>query len=763
MSILGTRVLRKEDPAFLTHGARYLADLDDPRLEGAATVVFVRSQIAHGRIESIDKGEAETMPGVVAVVTAQDLGMGLLPRNPPAPDTMRQPALATDTVRFVGEPVVAVLAETEAQALDAAEQIWVDVDPLPPVVDVRRAATDGVVLFPEAGTNTAIDFPTEADDNLFGGCDVVVRQEMMNQRLAGCPLEGRAGAATWIDGRLVTFLSTQAAHAARDRLAQWYELDRADVHVVTPDVGGGFGPKIGMYPEYYVLGALSRRAGRPVRWVERRTENMLAMGHGRAQAQTIEIGGSRDGQVLAYRLTGIQDAGAYPMVGAYLPSFTAMMAPGVYDIPRVVTDLRSVVTTTAPTVAYRGAGRPEASSAIERAMDLFAAEIGMDPVEVRRRNLIPPFSEPYTTAVGATYDVGDYAGALDRALDAAGYDRLRDEQAGRRDEGGPVQLGIGVSIYVEITAGPRPGQPEFAEIVMDDGGRVTVYTGSSAHGQGHATSFSMLVSDATGVPMDRITVVHGDTDAVQSGVGTYASRSLQVGGTAVLRTAEQVVARAKEVAADQLEADPSDVVLDPVAGRFHVAGAPALTVTWAEVVVAAGGTLRESLTHKTTAPTYPFGAHVAVVDVDTETGKVELRRIITCDDAGRMLNPLLVEGQRHGGIAQGVAQALCEEMLYDEDGNPQTTNFADYTVISAAELPPYELVPMETATPVNPLGAKGVGESGTIGATPAVHSAVIDALAHLGVRHVEMPTTPQRVWDAIRAARSSGGASEESP
>jgi carbon-monoxide dehydrogenase large subunit len=425
--------------------------------------------------------------------------------------------------------------------------------------------------------------------------------------------------------------------------------------------------------------------------------------------------------------------------------------------------MRSVVTNTAPTVAYRGAGRPEASSAIERAMDLFAAEIGMDPVQVRRRNLIPPFDEPFTTPVGATYDIGDYVGALDRVLEAADYDQLRAEQTGRRAQGGPVQMGIGVSIYVEITAGPRPGQHEFAEVVMDDRGEVTVFTGSSAHGQGHATSFSMLVSEATGLPMDRITVVHGDTDAVQSGVGTYASRSLQVGGTAVLRTAEQMIERARELAADQLEADPSDVVLDPTAGQFHVAGAPAVTVTWNDVVTAAGGTLRESLTYETTAPTYPFGAHVAVVDVDTETGKVELRRIITCDDAGLMLNPLLVEGQRHGGIAQGAAQALCEEVIYDEDGNPQTTNFADYTVISAAELPPFELVTMETPTPVNPLGAKGVGESGTIGATPAIHSAVIDALAPFGVQHIEMPTTPQRVWNAIRSAHDHDHASEARP
>ncbi len=753
MSILGTRVVRREDPAFLTRGGTYLADLDDPRLAGAATVLFVRSQIAHGRIASIDKGGAEEMPGVIAVLTANDLGLDLLPANPPAPPTMRQAPLATDTVRFVGEPVVAVLAESEAQAMDAAEQVWVDIDPLPPLVDVHEAATDELLLFPEAGTNTASEFSGQEDDHLFDGCDVVVRHAMVNQRLAACSLEGRSAAAAWIDGRLITFLSTQAAHGARDRIAEWYGLETSRVQVIAPDVGGGFGPKIGMYAEYFIMGALARAVGRPVRWVEQRTENMLAMGHGRAQHQAFEIGGTSDGRVIAYRLRGVQDAGAYPMIGAFLPYFTGLMASGVYDIERIESHMRAVVTNTAPVVAYRGAGRPEASEAIERAMDLFAAEIGMDPVEVRRRNLIPPFTEPHETASGATYDVGDYVGALDRALAAAGYGALRAEQSERRARADTVQMGIGVSVYVEITAGPRPGEREFAEIELAPDGGVTLRTGSSAHGQGHATSFSMLISDALGIAMDRITVVHGDTDAVRGGVGTFGSRSLQLGGTAVRRTADAVVERARELAAGLLEADGADVVLDTAEAAFHVAGAPAVAIGWSEVVAAAGGTLRESITHKSVAPTFPFGAHIAVVDVDTETGKVELRRLISCDDAGRMLNPLLVEGQRHGGIAQGAAQVLCEEVRYDDDGNPQTTNLADYTMISAAELPSFELVSMETPTPVNPLGAKGVGESGTIGATPAVHGAVIDAVAHLGVRHIEMPTTPERVWRAITDAR----------
>ncbi|HEY5154345.1 MAG TPA: molybdopterin cofactor-binding domain-containing protein, partial [Acidimicrobiales bacterium] len=473
-------------------------------------------------------------------------------------------------------------------------------------------------------------------------------------------------------------------------------------------------------------------------------------------------GGRRDGIVEAYRLTVLQDAGAYPAVGAVLIFFTRAMAQGTYVIDRVECNTKAVATNTTPIEAYRGAGRPEASAAIERAMDLFAAEIGMDPVEVRRKNLIQADQFPYSTRTDSVYDCGDYVGALDRALEAADYEGLRAEQAQRRQAGDPVQLGIGVASYVEITAGPAPGETEFAKVEVHTDGRATVFTGSSAHGQGHRTSWAMIASDLTGIPMAEIDVVAGDTDLVAEGTGTFGSRSLQVGGAAVHTATEALVEQARRVAADLLEADPDDVVLDLGSGRFHVAGTPALTRTWAEVASASEPTdpaavagLVETATFTTTTPTYPFGAHVAVVEVDTETGQVRLRQIVTCDDAGRIVNPLIVEGQRHGGIAQGVAQALIEEVRFDDAGNPITSNLADYAMISAAELPSFDLVTMETPTPVNPLGAKGVGESGTIGSTPAVQSAVVDALAHLGVRHLDMPATAERVWRAVVAAADS--------
>jgi carbon-monoxide dehydrogenase large subunit len=469
----------------------------------------------------------------------------------------------------------------------------------------------------------------------------------------------------------------------------------------------------------------------------------------------VEIGGSRDGNVEAYRLTVLQDAGAYPAIGAILPFLTRLMAPGVYAIPKVECNSNSFVTNTTPTVAYRGAGRPEAAAAIERAMDLFAAEIGMDAVEVRRRNLLPRFEEPVTTSVGTTYDNGDYEGALDLALTSVGYDELRAEQKRRRNAGDPIAMGIGVSVYVEVTAGPTAGS-EHGRIEVHPDGSATVYTGASPHGQGHATAFAMIVQDATGIPMDQVTLVWGDTDLVARGQGTMGSRSLQLGGSAVLQAAEQAVDQARTIAAELLEASAADVVLDTASGQFHVTGTPAVAKTWAEVGTAAsqrdGTGICGVVDFQAESTTFPFGCHVAVVDVDTDTGRVVLRRMLTVDDAGRIVNPLLVEGQRHGGIGQGAAQALLEEVRYDADANPVTSNFADYGIISAAELPDFELVTMETPTPMNPLGAKGIGESGTIGSTPAVQSAVCDALAPLGVRHVDIPTTPERVWRAIQAA-----------
>src|SRR3954447_2680165 len=760
MSILGNRVVRSEDPKFLTVGGSYVADVNDPLLAGAAFATFVRSTAAHATF-TVNTDDALAAPGVLAVFTAADLDIGPVPPGM-SPRTMSRPILADVTVRFVGEPIAVIVTERPEQGEDAAELVWADYEPLDVVVDAETSATDGVVLFAEHGTNCAIEFAFGRDETLFDGCEVVVRERVVNQRVAACPMEPRGVAAAWDgDGRVHVFLSTQHAHGFRNSVAEVFGLTPEQVRVVAPDVGGGFGAKSGASAEELLVPWLARTLGRPVRWHETRSENMVAMGHGRAQVQLVEIGGSRDGMVEAYRLSVLQDAGGYPEVGAVLPYLTRMMASGVYAIPRIECNTSSVVTNTTPVVAYRGAGRPEACAAIERAMDLFAVEVGLDPVDVRRRNLIPPFSEPVTTAIGTTYDCGDYARPLALARAAAGYDELRAEQARRRAAGAEIALGIGVAVYVEVTAGPVAGG-EFAEVRVHDDGSATVLTGSSPHGQGHATSFAMIASEQTGIPMDRITVLHGDTDLVARGEGTMGSRSLQLGGSAVHRASDEVVDQARSLAAELLEASVDDVVLDKFDGRFHVAGTPAIARTWSEVATEAaarhpGAGLKAAVDFTAASPTFPFGAHVAVVEVDTGTGDVTLTRLVACDDAGRVLNPLIVEGQRHGGLAQGAAQALMEEVRYDDSGNPVTANLADYAMISAAELPSFELVSMETPTSLNPLGAKGVGESGTIGSTPAVQSAVCDALAHLGVRHVDIPCTSERMWRAIEAAAEGPG------
>lgn len=762
-SILGNRVLRKEDPKFLTTGGKYVDDLlDEPLLQGALHVTYVRSSVAHGRITSIDTSEALALPGVVAVFTAADLGLEPVPSdfNP----MVSRGLLAIDKVRFVGEPVAAVITSDPRVGEDAAERVVVDYDVLPAVVDMEAALTSPTLIHEGAGSNVVFDttvlgLPENSGDAFFEGCEVVVKQRLLNQRVAPCPLEVRGSAVAWVDGRLHQWLSTQAAQGAKATIAKVNGVDAEQVLVIAPDVGGGFGAKITCDPEESLLGVLASKTGTPLRWRETRSESMMALGHGRAQVQYVGIGGRRDGTVTHYQLHAIQDAGYFAEMGTILaPFMTRPMSSAVYAIPNIECRTTSVVTNTAVTTAYRGAGRPEATAAAERAMDLFAAEIGMDPADVRRKNLIAKFDQPHTTVVGQTYDVGDYEGALDKALDAAGYADLRAEQARRRAAGDVKQLGIGISVYVEITGGVGSG--EHARIEVLDDGRAIVYTGTSPHGQGHVTAWSMLAHEQTGIPMDQIDVVWGNTDLVPQGDGTMGSRSLQQGGNAVFLAAGDLVDKAKKVAAKLLEADEADIVLDRDHGSFHVSGAPAIAKTWADLAVAAKGDpdLPEGLAHAAyyavSGATFPFGAHVAVVEVDTETGQVKHLRHVACDDAGKVLNPLLLEGQIHGGVAQGTAQALLEEVRYDEDGNPITSNLADYAFISAAELPSIEVIHMETPTFINALGAKGIGESGTIGSTPAVQSAVIDAVSHLGVRHIDMPATAQRVWEAIQAARA---------
>jgi carbon-monoxide dehydrogenase large subunit len=752
MSVIGQRVLRKEDPRFLTGQGRYVDNLE---LDGALHVTFVRSPFAHARIEEIDTSMVEDG---ARVFTAADVDLA---DRPPSmgfiEQRMARPPLAREVVRYAGDIVAVVVTESREQGIDAAEHVHVDYDPLTPVIDPEEALRGEILLFPEVGNNVCAHVPPAGDDGIFEGCEVVVRGQVVSQRMAPAPLEPRSTAAWFEDGRLNAWLCTQTPHSDRDGLAAALGLDAADVRVVGPDVGGGFGAK-GLSPEDIVVAWLARETGRPVRWTESRSENMLAIGHARAQRMDFTIGGSRDGKVQAYKLDVLHDAGAYPGVGAFLPMLTRWMQAGVYAIPETAYASNSVVTNTAPTTAFRGAGRPEAAQAIERAIDAFAMEIGLDPAEVRRKNFVPADGFPFETTTGVTYDSGDYERSLDLALEAVGYDELRAEQARRREAGDARQLGIGLSVYVEITNGGA--EPEFGAVEITPEGGAVVRTGSFSHGQGHETAYAQVVADRLGLPFDRVTVLYGDTDEVARGGGTYGSKSLQIGGTAASQAATEVVEKAKALVADELEANPDDVVLDLNAGRFHVTGAPEPSLSWAELAgrLVEKGTLAELAVERDFKPdagTFPFGAHVAVVEVDTETGHTDLQRLVAVDDAGRIISPTIAEGQRHGGIGSGIGQALFEEFVYDRNGTPLTATLVGYAFPSAAELPSFELVPMETPTPMNELGAKGIGESGTIGATPAVHNAVVDALAGLGVRHVDMPASGENVWRAIQSARAA--------
>lgn len=753
-NVIGQRVRRLEDERFLTGQGQYV---DNLHLEDELHVTFVRSHLAHGRITSLDVSAAAAMPRT-QVFRAADCELTTDPL-PPAlgiDNRLERPFLASDTVRFVGDIVAAVVTEDAAAGVDVAELVEVDYDPLTPVIDPREAASDEVLLFPQAQTNVCVRAGEQEDDpTLFADCETVVSGTVISQRLAPSPLEPRSSlAALGDDGRLTVWLSTQTPHQDRDGLARILGLDPGAVRVVGPDVGGGFGAK-GLSVEDVLVAWLAQKTGRPVRWTETRSENMVAMSHGRAQILDFTIGGTRDGTLQAYRLEILQDAGAYPGLGAFLPNLTSMMASGVYQIPRISASVTAVVTNTTPTGPFRGAGRPEAAQAIERAIDSFAIEVGMDPADVRRKNFIPPTSFPFTTASGATYDSGDYERALDLALENAGYSDLRAEQRRRRDAHSERQLGIGLSAYVEVTNGLT--ESEFGAVQLTADGEAILKTGSFSHGQGHETTFAMIVAEGLGLPVESVRVVKGDTDAVAKGSGTYGSKSTQIGGSAARQAAEEVVERARQLAAELLEANPDDMVLDATAGRFHVAGAPEPGLSWRQLA----GTLAQQnrldelqveTSFKPALATFPFGAHVAVVEVDIDTGAVQLSRLVAVDDAGYIINPLVAQGQVHGGVATGIAQALYEEFVYDEDGNPLTPSFVDYAFPSTTELPQFEVVEMQTPTPANELGAKGIGESGTIGATPAVHNAVIDALTPFGVRHIDMPVNGERVWQALQAA-----------
>jgi carbon-monoxide dehydrogenase large subunit len=750
-NVVGQRIRRREDPRFLRGEGRYV---DDMQLPGALHLTFVRSYMAHAKITGIDKSAAEAAGALVFTAADTDLAAEPAPPMLPVGPELHRPFLARDTVRFVGDIVAVVLADTRDASVDAAELVAVEYDALPAVADPIEAAKDEVLLFPEAGTNVCFHRPADnPDPNLLESSAVRVSGRLISQRISALPIEPRSSAAQFgEDGRLTMWISSQTPHQDKAYLGAMLGLDDEHVRVVAPDIGGGFGAK-GAKVEDVIVGWTARATGRSVRWTETRSENMVAMPPGRAMVLDFELGATREGVIEALKLDIVADAGAYPGLGAFLPNLTALMSSGVYSIPKIETTIRSVVTNTTPTGPVRGAGRPEASQMLERAIDLLAAELSVDPAEIRRRNFIPNDAFPYTTASGASYDIGDYGGALNLALESAGYDELRREQASRRQNGNATkQLGIGLSVYVEVTNGIS--EQEFGAVEITPSGEAIVRTGSLSQGQGHETTFAQIVAERLGLPIEKVTVTRGDTDVVPRGTGTYGSKSTQIGGVAAGKASEEVVEKGKALAAAELEANPEDMVLNVEEGRFHVAGAPQPSLTWGDLAsrLESGGRLAElsaEVDFKASQPTFPFGAHVAVVEVDTETGSVSLKRMLAVDDAGRIINPLVAEGQVHGGVAAGIAQALFEELAYDADGNPQNANLVTYCIPAASELPPIEVVNMETPTPINPLGVKGIGESGTIGATPAVHNAVIDALSPYGVRHLDMPLNGETVWRAI--------------
>ena len=751
-SILGNAVTRKEDPGLLTGSNEYVDDLDID----AAQIVFVRSTMAHAILLEVDISEAVNMPGVLAVYTAENLELTAVNQSEFMDPSMNRPPLASGRVRFVGDIIAAVVAESKSQGVDAAEQIIVDYDPLPANADIEAAvADDAPILWEGAEINVCFAIGNEYDGpDVTEGADVVVSERIVTQRLAGVPMEPNGCVAIPEGDSMTFYASTQAAHGLRDGLAPNLGLEPDNLRVIAPWVGGGFGPKAGLYIEYILCGKAAQQLNQPVRWAEQRGENMVSMAQGRAMVMNAEMGVNNDGSIVGLKARVVADAGAYPAIGAVLPMLTMQLSQAVYDIPAIDFFAQSVVTNTTFIGAYRGAGRPEATQMVERVLDKAAAAIGMDPAEIRRKNYLQPDAFPLTTLVGANYDSGEYERSLDAVLEASGYSELRAEQTRRRETNDPMLLGIGVSSYVEVTA-PIGLHVEYGSCEINDDGSATIKVGTSSHGQGHDTAFSMLVNDVLGIPMDQVNHVDADTETVARGSGTMGSRSLQAGGSAVYEASKVVLEKGKQLAATLLEASADDIVVGD--GALQVAGVPAKSVSWAELASAAAeqeivGGLAHELDFDGTDSTYPFGSHVAVVEVDSETGEVELLRHIAVDDCGTILNPMLVHGQQHGGIAQGVAQALWEHVQYDEDANPVSASLMDYLMPSAADLPSFEVSNTETASPRNPLGAKGIGESGTIGSTPAVHNAVCDALVHLGVEHIDMPCTPQAVWKALQDA-----------
>jgi carbon-monoxide dehydrogenase large subunit len=767
---VGAEVRRKEDPRLITGSSTYV---DDVPIAGMAYVALLRSPLPHARIRGIDTSEAKAMPGVIAVYTGDDLAQFVGPlsesasegvsgetaeyeeREEEAEESPEIWPIARGIVRYVGEAVVAVVADSRYQAQDAAEAVIVDYESLPSVTDPEEARQDGAPqLYPRVKNNLGPRWDRDHGDieAAFRDAPVTAKARIRSQRLAGVPMEGRAVAAApdpLING-ITVWTSTQAPHWSRNSIADALNIPATRVRAVAPEVGGGFGVKIGAYQEDFIVAALALRLKRPVKWIENRSEGFLATHHGRDQWADIEIAGDSEGRILGLKMDVVQDLGAYPK-GTDLAELTGRMSCGCYDVPALEFRSVGVYTNKMAVGAYRGAGRPEAAYYVERAIDLLADAAGVDPADARARNFIPPFGNGYTTASGQGYDTGNYQKALDKALDVAGYQALRREQAEARKQG--RYLGIGMASYVEICGfGPY----ESATVRIEQNGDVTVYTGISPHGQGQETTFSQIVADGLGVSMDVVGVNHGDTLNTPQGNGTMGSRGLAVGGGAVVLAMNKVRDRAMAIAAQLLEASVDDIEIAD--GSFRVRGVPDRGVSLEDIAGAAysddlpsefGAGLEATEYFRPDSETYPFGTHIAVVEVYPETGVVELLRYVSVDDCGKIISPNLVRGQVHGGLAQGIGQALLEEVVYDGSGELITGTLNDYAIPRALSFPKFETHHTETTTYLNPLGAKGIGEAATIGSTPATANAVIDALEPWGITHLDVPFTPEKVWRAI--------------
>lgn len=762
----GARIRRREDPALITGQGKYTADFHE---EGTLYLAFVRSPYAHATILSVDSDEAQAMAGVVAVLTGADINPKLAGGVPSGMSVSKAPysegkrparqVLTEDKVRFMGEAVAVVVATSPAAAADAVEAVFVDYEPLDVVVDPDAALAEGAPIIHEAwDSNVAFRWGPIGGEvgEIFANAAHTVTLRVENQRVIANALEPRAVFASHdaASGVTTVWTTTQTPHGARDGLVRALGIAAEQLRVIAPEVGGGFGVKGSVYGEEIVATYLSRQMGRPIKWVATRSEDYVSTYHGRGQTDVIRLAADENGRFQAADLHILFDCGGYYSgIAPLIPTLTVLMMCGVYDFPVIRAEITAVFTNKHPAEPYCGACRPEAAYLIERAVAALAAEMGMDPAELRRRNYIAPDIFPYTTPSGAVYDSGNYAPGLEKALALVGYDQLRQEQAARRASGNGKLMGIGLATYVEICGG---GPWEMGSVYMDENAKVTVLTGSSPQGQGHETTWAQITSDVLQIPLEDITVKHGDTAIIPRGIGTFGSRSTAVAGSAVHNNAVAVREKARQVAAYLLEAAEVDVEVKN--GRFQVVGVPERGLSWGDIAAAAErddlppelqGGLESDTDFSPDGSLYPFGTHVAVVEIDTETGIVELVRYLTVDDCGVIINPLLAEGQIHGGLAQGIGQALYEGSRYDELGNLLTGSLIDYALPRVDSFPHFETHRTETPTPLNPLGAKGIGEAATIGSTPTIVNAVVDALAHLGVRHVDMPLTAEKLWRVI--------------